>query len=227
MKIKAVLFDLGNTLVYQEPYEAFQRILRANGINKSLKAIREAFERGNIEFEVERNEVPSPRDFYARWNALILKHLGITRSLDRLAAEIDRQWFNFSQSHLYPEVKKSLNRLRKMGLRLGLVTSGYQLDLEQILPEVGLQEFFDVQVCADTVGKRKPHPEAFVYALKQLGVEPQETVFVGDNYEIDYLGAQNAGMLPVLIRRDGASVSGIRTIKTLDDIFDVLAEVNG
>jgi HAD superfamily hydrolase (TIGR01549 family) len=171
--------------------------------------------------------VPSPRDFYARWNAIILKHLGITRSLDRLAAEIDRQWFSFSRSHLYPEVKKSLNRLRKMGLRLGLVTSGYELDLEQILPEVGLQEFFDVQVCADTVGKRKPHPEAFVYALKQLGIEPQEAVFVGDNYEIDYLGAQNAGMLPVLIRRDETPMSGVRTIRTLDGIFAVLAKVNG
>ena len=226
MKIKAVLFDLGNTLIYQEPYEAFQRILKANGINKSLRAIREAFERGNREFEAERNMVTSPRDFYARWNMMILKHLGITQSLDRLAAEIDRQWFDFSKSHLYPEVKKSLNKLRKMGLRLGLVTGGYELDLERILPEVGLQGFFDVQVGADTVGKRKPHPEAFAFALKQLGVEPKEAVFVGDIYEIDYLGAQNAGMAPVLIRRDGASMSGVRTIRTLDDIFALLAEIN-
>lgn len=227
MTIKAVLFDLGNTLVYQEPYEAFQRILQANGIEKPLRAIREAFERGNREFEVERYEVSPPRDFYVKWNALILKHLVITSSSDRLAVEIDRRWFDFSRSHLYPEVKKSLNRLRKMGLRLGLVTGGYELDLEQILPEVGLQEFFDVRVCADTVGKRKPHPEAFAHALKQLGVDPQEAVFVGDNYGIDYLGAQNAGLVPVLVQRNGTPMSGVRTIRTLGDIFAVLEEING
>lgn len=222
-----MLFDLGNTLIYQEPYEAFRRILKANGIIKSPKAIREAFEKGNREFEAERNMVLSPRDFYAKWNMIILKHLGISQSLDRLAAEIDRQWFDFSKSCLYPEVKKSLKRLRIMGFRLGLVTGGYELDLEHILPEVGLQEFFDVQVGADTVGKRKPHPEAFAFALKRLGVEPKEAVFVGDIYEIDYLGAQNAGMVPVLIRRDGASMSGVRTIRSLDGIFALLSEING
>jgi hypothetical protein len=77
--IKAVLFDLGNTRVYREPYEAFQRILKANEINKALKTIREAFERSTREFAVERNEVPPPQHFYMKWNALILKRLGITR----------------------------------------------------------------------------------------------------------------------------------------------------
>ncbi len=53
LKVKAVLFDLGNTLVYQQPYEPFQRILRANGIIKSLEEIKEAFEKGNKDFDAK------------------------------------------------------------------------------------------------------------------------------------------------------------------------------
>jgi putative hydrolase of the HAD superfamily len=226
LKTKAVLFDLGNTLVYQEPYEAFQKILRVNGMDKSLREIREAFESGNREFDVERNGVPSSREFYTRWNMLILKHLGIARSRVKLAREIDRQWFDFSKSHLYPETRETLERLKKMGLKIGLVTGGYQVDLKQILPEVGLQQFFDVQVCADTVGKRKPHPLAFQYALEKLNVRAAEAIFIGDDYRSDYLGAQDVGMIPVLICREGSAVSGVRVIHRLDEIFEIIRKID-
>ncbi len=227
LKIKAVLFDLGNTLVYQEPYQAFQRILRINGMDKSLQQIREAFERGNKEFDVERNGVPSSREFYKNWNMLILKHLGITRSRAKLAMQIDRQWFDFSKNHLYPETKKTLEKLRKMGLKIGLVTSGYQTDLKQILPDVGLQQFFDVQVCADTVGKRKPHPAAFQYALEKLNVRADEAIFIGDDYRSDYLGAQNAGIIPILVCRENLAASGVRAIRRLDEVFEIIRKIDG
>ena len=222
LKVKAVLFDLGNTLVYQEPYEAFQRILQANSVFKSIKEIREAFEKGNKECEAERRALLPPREFYVQLNVTILKHLGITRSVRRLAGEIDRQWFNFSKVHVYSDVKDSLRRLKQMRLKLGVVTDGYELDIEQILPRAGLEKFFDVCVGADTTGKRKPEPEAFKYALKQLDVKPGEAIFVGDKLEQDYLAAQKVGMKAVLIQREGKPVAGVKVITSLKEIFDVL-----
>ena len=153
---------------------------------------------------------------------VILKHLGITRSVRRLAEEIDRQWFNFSKIYLYPEVKDSLRRLKQIGLKLGVVTGGYELDIEQILPRAGLEEFFDVCVGADTTGKRKPSPEAFKHALKQLEVKPEEAIFVGDSLEQDYFGAQKVGMKAFLIQREGKSVAGVKAIASLRELFDVL-----
>jgi putative hydrolase of the HAD superfamily len=221
MTIKAVLFDLGNTLVYQEPLEPFQRILQANGITKSIEEIREAFERGNREFDSERLFVFPPHEFYVRWNMTILKCLGITRSVRRLAAEIDSQWFNFSKIYVYPDVKDTLRRLKQMGLKLGVVTGGYELDIKQILPKANLDRFFDTCVGADTTGKRKPEPEAFKHALRQLGVKPAEAIFVGDRLQEDYLGARKVGMKAVLIQRDGARIAGVKTITSLKEIFAV------
>jgi len=222
LKIKAVLFDLGNTLVYQQPCEPFRRILQANGVFKSIQEIREAFEKGGREFDVERHKALPSHEFYTQWNMAILKHLGITRSVRRLAREIDRQWFNFSKVYVYPEVKDSLSRLKHMGLKLGVVTRGYELDIKQILPRAGLIEFFDVCVGADTTGKRKPSPEAFKHALKQLKVKPEEAIFVGDSLEQDYLGAHKVGMKAVLIQREGNAVAGVKAVTSLRKIFDVL-----
>jgi len=222
MKVKAVLFDLGNTLVHQQPYEPFQRILQTKGVIKSIEEIRKAFEKGSKEFDVEKHKALGPHEFYTRWNMLILKHLGITRSVRELAEEIERQWFNFSPIYVYPEIKDTLCKLKRMGLKLGVVTGGYELDIEQILPKAGLKEFFDVCVGFDTTGKRKPEPEAFKYALKQLKVKPEETIFVGDHLEQDYLGAQKVGMKAILIQREGKPAADVKAITSLREIFDLL-----
>lgn len=222
LKVKAVLFDLGNTLVHQQPYEPFQRILQANGVFKPIEEIREAFEKGSREFDVEKHKALGPHEFYVRWNMTILKHLRITRSVRKLAEEIERQWFNFSKVYVYPDVRDSLRNLKQMGLKLGVVTGGYELDIEQILPWAGLEQFFDICVGFDTTGKRKPSPEAFKHTLKQLDVKPEEAIFVGDSLEQDYFGAQKVGMKAVLIQREGKPVAGVKTIKSLKEIFDAL-----
>jgi putative hydrolase of the HAD superfamily len=222
LKVKAVLFDLGNTLVYQQPYEPFRRILQANGIIKSVEEIKKAFEKGNKDFDAERQIVFPPHEFYVLWNMTILKNLGITSSARKLAAEIDRQWFKFSKIYVYPDAKESLRKLKHMGLKLGVVTGGYEIDIKHMLSPVGLEGFFDVCVGADTTGKRKPDPEAFKHALKRLGVKAEEAIFVGDRLEQDYLGAQKVGMNALLIQREDKPVSGVKKIASLEEIFNFL-----
>jgi len=239
LKIKAVLFDVGNTLVYSYPEITFQRILAEYGIAKPLEEVREAIIRGNAEFNIEKHEGLSAHEFYTQWNIIQLKHLGLKGSkAKRLAATIDSQWWKFAEFHVYPDVERTLHRLKQMGLKLGIVTGGFEEDIEVIMPKTGLDDLFDVKVGVNTTGKRKPHPKAFKHALKQLGIRPSEAIFVGDNLKADYEGAEKAGMTPVLIRRKGSSTqrqftdvclrlpSEIRTIQRLDEIFDVLKTVN-
>jgi putative hydrolase of the HAD superfamily len=222
LKVKAILFDLGNTLVYQQLYEPFQRILQANGVIKSIEEIKKAFEKGNEDFDAERQVVFPPHEFYVLWNMKILKHLGITSSARELAAEIDRQWFKFSKIYVYPDAKEALRKLKRMGLKLGVVTGSYEIDIKQILSAAGLEGFFDICVGADTTGKRKPDPEAFKHALNRLGVKAEEAIFVGDRLEQDYLGAQKVGMNALLIQREDKSVSGVKEIASLQEIFNFL-----
>jgi len=234
-----VLFDLGNTLVYSRPEETFKRILDEHGIVESIDDVKQALIRGNKEFDIDKHVGLSAHEFYTKWNLVQLKHLGVKGSgARRLAEEIDTLWWKFAKFFVYPDVKETLQRLKQMGLKLGIITGGYVEDIEKILPNVGLEKFFDVCVGVNTTGKRKPHQKAFTYALGQLGVKPQEAVFVGDNYEADYLGAKKAGMIPVLIKRKGPSnqrlftevclqpASDVRTIRRLDEIFEVLEKLN-
>jgi len=228
LTIKAVLFDLGNTLVYMHPEKTFQKILKAHGIVKSLKEIKQAMIKGNKEFDIDEHSHLSAHEFYTRWNMVELKNLGITEPSEarKLAEDIDFQWFEFAKIYVYPDVKETLQRLRQMRLKLGIITGGYEEDIEKILPKVSLERFFTVRVGVNTTGKRKPHPEAFKCALKRLSVKPQEAVFVGDNLEADYVGAEKAGLVPVLIKREGSPASSARCIRRLDEILQVLEEVS-
>jgi HAD superfamily hydrolase (TIGR01662 family) len=239
LKIKAILFDLGNTLVYTHPEITFQRILADHSVTKPLEEVKEALVRGNAEFDIKKHEGLTAHQFYTQWNIIQLKHLGLKGSrARRLAATINSQWWKYAESHVYPDVERTLLRLRQMGLKLGIVSGGFEEDIEAIMLKTGLDDFFVVKVGVNTTGKRKPHPEAFKHALKQLGIQPSEAIFVGDNYKADYEGAEKVGMTPVLIGRKCPPLqklftevclelpSGVRSIRRLDEIFDVLKIVN-
>ncbi len=223
-KIKAVLFDLGNTLVYSHPEETFKEILEAHGIVKSVGNVKEAMTQGNREFDVEKHIHLPTHEFYTQWNIVELKHLGITdkEKARKLAEDIDSQWFKYAQIYVYPDVKEMLQKLKQMGLKLGIITGGFEEDVERILPKVGIEAFFDVYVGVDTIGKRKPHPEVFKHALRLVRIQPAEAIFIGDQLEADYQGAQRVGMKALLIMREGKPVAGAESITSLREVFDFL-----
>jgi putative hydrolase of the HAD superfamily len=217
----------------------FQRILAEQGVAIPLDEVMNALMRGNAEFDLEKHEGLSAHEFYARWNVVQLKHLGLRGPKARkLAGTIASQWWKYAEFHVYPDVQETLLKLKKMDLKLGIITGGFEEDIEMIIPKTGLDEFFDVKVGVDTTGRRKPDPEAFKCALRQLKLEPSEAIFVGDNLKADYEGAEKVGMISVLIERRIESSqrlftevcseisSDVRTIETLDEIFEVLKKVN-
>ena len=203
-------------------------MLEVHGISEPISRVKAAMTGGNKEFDIDKHTGLLAHEFYTEWNMIELKHLGIIEKAKarKLAEEIDLEWFEHAQIFVYPDVMETLCALKRMRLRLGVVTGGYEGDIEKILPKVGLKKFFDVCVGVDTVGKRKPHPAAFQYALEKLNVKAEEAIFVGDDYRSDYLGAREVGMIPVLICRDGLPASGVRAIEGLNDIFEVISEAD-
>jgi FMN phosphatase YigB (HAD superfamily) len=61
----------------------------------------------------------------------------------------------------------------------------------------GLAERLDTMVFSEEVGVRKPAPEIFLHACRELGVEPADTMFVGENLKTDVQGAADVGMTTV------------------------------
>ena len=103
---------------------------------------------------------------------------------------------------LFDDVLPALTHLKDRGLILGLI-SNVDRDMTPLLHELGLTSFLQVVVTSQDAGSSKPQPEIFREALRQVGVQASEAVYVGDQYEIDIIGAKNAGMNGVLLDRGG------------------------
>ena len=230
MGIKAVLFDLGNTLVkLWVPETVYHRILTSFKINRSIEEIREALVKAQkdserLKYEQLFGKIPY-EEYWNKRDGLLLKHLGLP--LDRkLLKKIQTRWFDYAECPLFPDVNPVLSKLRERGLKMGIISTAYEQDIEAITQKTGLQkELFEVIVGADTLKKTKPDPEVFKYALTKLKVKPQETLFVGDEIDADYRGAENAGIHALLIQRTEnrtSQTSDLSTIASLEEVFKYL-----
>jgi FMN phosphatase YigB (HAD superfamily) len=101
--------------------------------------------------------------------------------------------------HLFPDAKMLLTKLRKIELRLGIISNVPGTvtgnDLIAMLTEAGIASFFEpVLVVASTdVGVEKPNPSIFTTAATFAGLPPAKCLFVGESL-VELIGAQAAGM---------------------------------
>ncbi len=78
-------------------------------------------------------------------------------------------------------VQTFLSRLRKHGFRTALATNDERKDTEAILNHLGMEGLFDILLCAGEVKLPKPHPETIFTICRRLGIDPKESVMVGDS----------------------------------------------
>lgn len=101
----------------------------------------------------------------------------------------------------FEDVVPHLDQLRAMGIPFGAVSNNLESYQRAKLEIAGL-EGFAVVVGSDTAGEPKPAPAPFLAGCQQLGIHPQQTLYVGDNPVNDYEGARNAGLPAVLLDRE-------------------------
>jgi len=114
----------------------------------------------------------------------------------------------------------TLGELKNRGLILGLISNVVQ-DMESTYKELGIQPYLDVKVTSSEVGCDKPQPGIFLAALKKARVKPEETVYVGDQHDLDIIGARGVGMKAVLIDRNNyfPEIIDCPRIHSLNDIM--------
>jgi HAD superfamily hydrolase (TIGR01509 family) len=122
----------------------------------------------------------------------------VARTLRRLHEE----WHLWCRTQ--PGTAEALDRLRRAGLRLAVVSNS-DGRVEEALEAAGIRDRFEVVLDSALVGVEKPDPAIFRAALSALGVAPEEALYVGDLYEVDVLGARAAGMEAMLLVRDAAA----------------------
>jgi HAD superfamily hydrolase (TIGR01509 family) len=169
----AVLFDWDGTLVDTIPmiYRANVVALREIGITLSREWYRERY-------------TPDWRRSY--------RELGIPEhQWDAIAARWAEE-MRLGRPRALPYARPAIRRLRARRIPLGLVTASTRNVVEHNLPRLNLDGAFDTIRYADDVARSKPHPDALLEALDDLGVDAADAIYVGDT-TVDLAMADAAG----------------------------------
>jgi len=242
--IKAVLFDLGNTLINfhnANIVEAFRAgaktsydYLAGLGISMPDFARYHRHQLWAIRFTYAISYLTG-REFNSRdLLARVSRKLGIDVPPEHLD-ELTWRWYEplSNQSQCEPNVHQVLQQLQQLSVKLAIVSNTFVpgSSLDRHLDREGLLEFFPVRIYSCEVGVRKPKKKIFQLALQQTQTLPHETVFVGDIYRVDIRGAQRAGLLAVQKIADPAAKPRIANrfirIKHLSELPETLKHLGG
>ena len=138
---------------------------------------------------------------YTEYQSIVLKEAGIAadeKTVLRLLGMMQQAKMDLV---LFDDVLPALDGLKKRGLTLGLI-SNIERDMNAALTKLGLASKLDVVVTSQDAGFAKPQPEIFRYAMQQAKVQPAEVIYIGDQYQVDVIGSNNAGMRGILLDRD-------------------------
>jgi 2-haloacid dehalogenase len=102
----------------------------------------------------------------------------------------------------FPDVAKSLQRLRDAGLRIAILTNSTVTAAETQLTNAGLREYFEQVISADEIHCFKPSPEVYQLAAKRLNVDPGQLWLVSA-HDWDVTGALRAGCAAAFVARPG------------------------
>jgi putative hydrolase of the HAD superfamily len=120
---------------------------------------------------------------------------------------------------LFPECLEVLQVLRQQGYMVGVI-SNWDIRLLELLQGMGLMTYVQHVSISALVGWEKPHSAIFEHALAAVAVSPERALHVGDNLQADALGAQQAGLQPLWLQRQGATHADYPVIR---DLYGVLA----
>lgn len=106
------------------------------------------------------------------------------------------------QTNIFPGTIETLRALKSNDHELHIITNGFKEIQEIKLENSGIRDYFDVIVCSEDVGKNKPAPEVFQHATSLAKANPKESLMIGDDYQIDIIGAERFGMKGILFDPD-------------------------
>ena len=220
---KAVLFDVGDTLLYFSK-DSHRVSLESVGCLDalSLDAYKFGVEHAVREWR-ESGGAPGLEDLSETWvghYVTALRFAGFRGNLELTAQRIEESFLTDGWE-VFPEVHSALEQLRKRDVRLGVV-SNWPKRLRDTLKAAGLDHYFELVVASGVVGFAKPHPEIFRIALSRLGLSPEAVLFVGDKIHLDIEGPAGVGMPSVLIDRQRRFPQRQDRIETLDELLDYL-----
>jgi len=217
-ELRAVLFDVDFTLARPGPELGPEGYVRA-GERHGLRLDPTSYETARDAALVDLRRHPDLEhddEIWFRFTERIVRGMGgDADSAYACAVEITRAWERHENFELYDDVQDALAALRSAGLRIGLVSNSAR-DVAEFAHHHGLD--VDAGISSFHHGHTKPHASIFRAVLDLLGVEPANTVMVGDTIGDDIEGALAVGMRAILMDRTHVHPDFEPRIETLNEL---------
>lgn len=214
MLIRAVIFDLGNTLMYPVAPDLWPEVIKRG--NKAL-----------MDHLCELNLISDCDDFMLEFNQrlhqyyderdeqmietstfLVLKELLVEKGHTEISDSIIRESLDAHYAvtqknwQLEEDTISCLSMLQEQNYKLGLLSNaGDHRDVLQLVEKFELDPYFEFILTSAGCGYRKPHQKIFQLALEKVNAKAEEIAMVGDTLKADILGANQIGMYSVWITR--------------------------
>ncbi len=235
---KAVLFDLGNTLLYfngswpqvfaQADLEALKSLKSSDLIIDEMVFLQEY--RNRINEYHKRREIKLIEITAAYLLRDLLKDLGYPNINEEVIRAALQKMYQVSQSHwlIEEDCIDTLERLKSKGYQIGIVSNASDdADVQKLVDESQVRRYIDFALSSAACGIRKPDPRIFSIALSYWNLTNEEVIMVGDTLNADILGANNFNMKSVWIKRRAKISSDLDANEKLipDETIETLSEL--
>lgn len=235
--LKAIVFDLDNTLLDHTAAEreAIKKFLPQYYDEPSIGAIfRETPERFLAAYR-HWNEILWHDFAMERITADELKWRRFAATLHEIAPELtehDAELIGRNMGKTYlelyaegwqllPDADETLLRLGER-FDVGLITNGFSEQQRSKIARFGWEKRFNAAVLSGELGVMKPHKAIFDHTLKELGIQANEAVYVGDHYKTDVVGALQAGWRAIWYNPSGAPKPDNQATWTISALSELL-----
>jgi putative hydrolase of the HAD superfamily len=195
---RVIFFDVGNTLLF--PNRA--KMLAPISIDRhpTLEQWQALERRTKAEFDRGMQNGSVDHGFWWIFHTYLLQDLGDHIGVRDELVENTQNSANWNQ--ILPGTRDALHRIGQ-NFRVAVISNA-DGGIERVLSRCGIANCFESITDSGIIGIEKPRPEIFAAALETMQARAEESLYVGDVYSVDYVGARNVGMQAVLFDVAGA-----------------------
>lgn len=198
-KVKGIIFDYGGTLDSGGRHwsEVLWDGYKAAGVDVDKADFREAYVYAERELARERHILPA-HDFHDMLNIKVKIELEYLVREGRFSPEDVEEAASKIAQYCYDSARASIEKAKPVLEALGkkykmVMVSNFYGNIETVLQDFGIRQYFGAIIESAVLGIRKPDPRIFEHGVKALGLQPEETLVIGDSLKKDIQPAESIG----------------------------------
>lgn len=219
---KAIFFDIDGTLL---DTSSFAEIARKAAIDVMIENGLPSTQ--NEAYELLKEIIAEKGSNYNKhFNVLTQRICGRENYLLIAIGMVTYHNIKFSLLRPFPRTMQTLVYLKNRGYKLGVISNGLTIKQWEKLVRLDIHEFFDEVITSEEENSEKPEKKIFEEAMNRMGCSPENSIMVGNKFEIDIIGAVHAGMSAILVNSNPDDIIPREVLENFDiEIIDTVGEL--